>query len=660
VGRTGLLRSTNPEIDDRTMSGLRHIRTQELWLAEQQMGVSGPAGVTGWAQSLWSNVHQMPVLAHIGRYKVETETGHGDPVRVFRAFDPNIGRPVTLKVLADVSNGPLIEQFRREVLTAANVRHASMIAIYELGEHAGVPFVAMPYLGDYDLRQVIQTQKPLTLLQKMLMMWQVAEAVRAAHSSGLSYVGVRPAGIAVGGDGCLTIQDFGIVRLTGRLQNEAVSYASPEELTAEFLPDPLCDIFAFGTIYYELLTGKHPFLGASPSEARIDILHHDPTPLHKLVPECPEALAGLVSRALDKHRELRYQSLDEIQYDAESILRGWKRSQEGRSLANARRLADAQEVDDAQVLSQTVSDLDPENLKAHRIYTALRPRLVALLQEADEEATARCFGNAVEILESALRLDGVNLAPKDGLGSVDRMLPDSAFGKEPARHALPEADKQYQDELQMARVLFDRRQFQEAEQILIQSAAQNAPDVQALLETVREARAATQEEQFYRNGREKALELIQEQQFEQAADLLCNVLALFPGDPVLERDLRYAQELEQDRHEGAVLSPENPGAPEPCELQTEPSCEKSPAQLVETKSPLPGGWAVIAAAGLFLLVADRGVIVARAAASSFQESKFISEPSLLIPRYAGELASRSRIVSVGMIAEENSAWRASQ
>src|SRR6266436_6052231 len=99
----------------------------------------------------------------------------------------------------------------------------------------------MQHLGDDDLRRAIKTQRPLTLLQKMLIMWQVAEGARAVHCGGLAYIGIRPSGIALASDGRATIQDFGIVRLTSEEQNEEASYASPEELTADFLPDRLCD-----------------------------------------------------------------------------------------------------------------------------------------------------------------------------------------------------------------------------------------------------------------------------------------------------------------------------------------------------------------------------------------------------------------------------------
>ena len=120
------------------------------------------------------------------------------------------------------------------------------------------------------------------------------------------------------------------------------------------------------------------------------------------------------------------------------------------------------------------------------------------------------------------------------------------LGEEPILRELQEeleADKRYRDEWRTAQILFGRRQLKEAEQILTRLAAEKRPEAQALLETVREARSASEEEDFYNRGREKALKLIQQQQLEQAADLLRNLLSLFPGDPILERDLQSVQSL---------------------------------------------------------------------------------------------------------------------
>jgi len=180
----------------------------------------------------------------------------------------------------------------------------------------------------------------------------------------------------------------------------------------------------------------------------------------------------------------------------------------------------------------------------------------------------------------------------------------------------PEDRKEYQDEWRAAQAFFGGSQFREAEQILIRLAAPDRPDVEALLETVRAARDASEEKQFYKRSRATALKLIQENLFEQASDLLCNLLTLFPGDPILERDLRCAQENLEDRHDSTLAEPQERRQPEPCEFQPEPLCQKPPVQLVvqlvETRfraaPPAHAHWAMIAAAALFLLVATSAAL----------------------------------------------------
>jgi protein TonB len=141
-----------------------------------------------------------------------------------------------------------------------------------------------------------------------------------------------------------------------------------------------------------------------------------------------------------------------------------------------------------------------------------------------------------------------------------------SFEQEPALEALREeleANRRYREELRTAQVLFGRRQLQEAEGILGRLAAQGRPEAQALLDAVREARAATEEENFYERGRERALKLIHEQQFGPAVDLLRNLLGLFPGNPILERDLMTAQSgLDQRSAESGSAAGEEHRLPE--------------------------------------------------------------------------------------------------
>src|ERR1051326_2387080 len=146
----------------------------------------------------------------------------------------------------------------------------------------------------------------------------------------------------------------------------------------------------------------------------------------------------------------------------------------------------------------------------------------------------------------------------------------AALGAEPSLEALQaelETEKKYRDELRHAQVLFGRRQFEEAERVLIQSLDPNRPEANALLNAVRAARAASEEENFLERGREKALAMVQQQQYAQAADLLRNLLALFPGNPILERDLAAAlssvEPILAAEATAAIAEEEPPARPEP-------------------------------------------------------------------------------------------------
>jgi serine/threonine-protein kinase len=352
--------------------------------------------------------------SRIGKYDVRGEIGKGTLVKVFRAQDTDIGRPVILKILAGSRDRRLIELFRREVMAAARLRHRNLITIYELGEHAGMPFAAMQDPEGCELRTSM-APGALTLLQKAGIMSQVAEGLQTAHQGGLAYVGVRPSGILLTGDRSVLIQDFSIVRLITEEQDEDVSYAAPEELKNGALPDALCDIFSFGVIYYELLAGVHPFRNGAPPALR------------EAAPDCPEALERIIHRAMEPSRERRYQSVEQLLDDAEPILCELKRTRAAALLVDARRMQRSGEIEQAQGIVREMLELDPANRKAREMQAALRAeqqrrileeRLRTLFKEADEEAAARRFARAVEILHTAAQLEG---APPEAARRLDDM-----------------------------------------------------------------------------------------------------------------------------------------------------------------------------------------------------------------------------------------------
>jgi periplasmic protein TonB len=183
-----------------------------------------------------------------------------------------------------------------------------------------------------------------------------------------------------------------------------------------------------------------------------------------------------------------------------------------------------------------------------------------------------------------------------------------SLGQEPAFEALREeleTERKYREQLRTAQILFGRRQLMEAERVLGELEVPDRPEARALLDAVREARAVTEEENFCERGRDKALELMQQQQFAQAADVLRNLLSLFPGDPILERDLMTA-ESSLDKCSPAAAKenpdPEMPAGPAPAPYAAPPGRQTGPAE----SSASPTRRAATAGAVLFILAAAGG------------------------------------------------------
>ena len=551
---------------------------------------------------------QRPVSPRIEKYDVETEIGRGDLVRVFRAFDRDLGRPATLKVLTDLAGSALTKRFRAEVASVGKLRTPHIIAIYGLGEHVGLPFAAMQVLGDDDLRQAIRTRRPLSLLQKMIVLWQVAEGLRAANLGGLAHVGLRPSGIALekGANGTQAIiQDFGIVRLNPEPDNEAACYAAPEEHTGGFPPDALCDIFAFGTICYEWLAGAHPFGADDSSDATMG--YDPPRPLRDLAPECPDELGLLVHRALDPRRELRYQNLDELQEDFEPLLRELKREYSTGLLADVQRLIDATELEQAQSVLRGVLQLDPDNRKANRlradvrtllIAQTLRPRIDAIVRQADQESSAGGFSRAAELLESALRLDHTD-------GEVAGRL-------EQARSRLRQS-RRSAELVAAARQFLEQQAFGEA-RAKASEAIETDPGSAAAAELLRTIDVALE-----RRGRETQIEegiaraksFLLLEEFDSATAILSGIQAEFPGSPLVQHWLdhvrKQAAESKRQRRFQAQMR-------EAQSLMAERRFNGVIVVLTELSTEFPGELAVLDLLDQACLAKERADVAARAEA----------------------------------------------
>ncbi|HLK50695.1 MAG TPA: protein kinase, partial [Bryobacteraceae bacterium] len=350
---------------------------------------------------------------HIGKYEIAAEirAAKHPKVRVFRAFDRALSRRVIVKLVADAADRQLADRFRREVCSIAQLRVPNLIAVYELAEHGGLPFAAMQELGDDNLEKLVRSNHDIPLFQKMLCIEQVALGAAEAYRAGLAYIGLRPAGIALAGDSTAVIQDFGIVRLSTAKQNETELYGAPEE-AAHHIPDLLCDIFTFGVICYEFLTGSHPFRDGAAAACD---WHREVPALRQVLPRCPEALEQLVSRLLETRREFRYPNFEGIRDELRPIVQQLRRDRAAELWADTRRLIDQEQLEEAQGTVRTALQLDPDDTNGQQISNDLRvllyrrktrTKIEDLWRQAEEAAGNRRFFAAVEILESAARLDG--------------------------------------------------------------------------------------------------------------------------------------------------------------------------------------------------------------------------------------------------------------
>jgi serine/threonine-protein kinase len=361
------------------------------------------------------------MLTKLGKYEIKSELGKGGMSIVYLAEDPRIGRQVAIKLMSpEIAGDPeMLKRFYREAQAAGQLRHPNTVTIYDIDEDQGVPYIAMEFLEGEDLSKLIAARRDLPVVAKLDYLIQSCRGLHYAHQHGVVHRDIKPSNIVVLKDGLVKIVDFGIARLGGGTMTRAgavlgtMMYMSPEQISGKPV-DARSDIFALGVILYELLTYRIPFEGPDVPAILYKILYEAPAPLTDHWPDCPAPLQHIVEKALEKDREARYQSAEDLEIDLRAAADSLKQESLDTYLKQARQCIGAGSLVHAKECLQKVLELDTRHIEAKSLMAEVQKQLHVqqqaekiqlFLRNANESLQADQFDEALNWFDQVLRLE---------------------------------------------------------------------------------------------------------------------------------------------------------------------------------------------------------------------------------------------------------------
>src|SRR5215471_4229128 len=276
----------------------------------------------------------------LGHYRIESKLGEGGMGVVYRAFDTHLERLVAIKVLRpEAQISP--ERKRRFVLearAASALNHPNIITIYDIDTAEGVDFIAMEYVDGKTLDRLIP-RNGMRLSEILKCSIQISGALARAHGAGIIHRDIKPANVMVVADGHVKVLDFGLAKLTEQIAGDesaptvtmvegprteegaiigTTAYMSPEQAEGTKL-DGRSDIFSFGSVLYEMSTGRRPFHGETKMSTLAAILNTEPPSVYDVAPDTPRDLGKIIARCLRKDPDRRFQHMDDIKVALEEL-----------------------------------------------------------------------------------------------------------------------------------------------------------------------------------------------------------------------------------------------------------------------------------------------------------------------------------------------------
>ncbi|MFQ6014218.1 MAG: protein kinase [Anaerolineae bacterium] len=362
----------------------------------------------------------------IGQYTIIRLIGEGGMGTVYEAVHAPLDRTVALKVMhSDLGKDEtFVKRFMQEARSAARLEHPNIVPIYDTGEVEGLYYIAMKFLEGRTLDKMIGEEGPLGLRKAFRILDQLGSALDYAHGQGVIHRDIKPTNIMIGESDQVTVMDFGIAKA---LESQAIltqvgvamgtpEYMSPEQLQAQEV-DARSDVYSLGIVTYEMLAGKLPFRAPTPIAMALQQVQKEPPSLAEARPDLPPAVVEIVSKALSKEPEARYQSAGEmaraLQAASEKVVAEERREKKLASLyAQVQELLEAENWSNAIARCGDIIGIDPtyrdvdallgkakEGLARQREREEREERVAALYEDAMAAMNATRWQEAHELFK---------------------------------------------------------------------------------------------------------------------------------------------------------------------------------------------------------------------------------------------------------------------